>query len=88
MKIVEVNSSETLKELIDKLIEDPNLQLKNPSLTTEDKSLYFSSGVLEKPTRPNLEKKLSELIEDEDTINITDPTQPTPVYVEVRFKTN
>jgi len=49
-------------------------QLKKPTLRTEAASLYYQSPPsLEAQTRPNLKKKLSELITDGEEIAVSDP---------------
>jgi ubiquitin-activating enzyme E1 C len=52
-------------------------QLKKPSIRTGEKSLYMQMAGLEEQTRPNLEKKLSDLVEDGEEILITDRSFPT-----------
>jgi len=49
-------------------------QLKKPTLRTESSSLYYQSPPsLEVQTRPNLKKKLSELLTDGEEIAVSDP---------------
>lgn len=63
----------TLNELI-QLLRDGNLRLKSPSMTTISKTLYMQKPpALEKATRPNLNKPVSELVADGEEIAITDP---------------
>lgn len=52
-------------------------QLKKPSIRTGEKSLYMQMAGLEEQTRPNLEKKLSDLVEDGEEILVTDKSFPT-----------
>lgn len=52
-------------------------QLKKPSIRTGEKSLYMQMAGLEEQTRPNLEKKLGDLVEDGEEILITDKSFPT-----------
>lgn len=52
-------------------------QLKKPSIRTGEKSLYMQMAGLEEQTRPNLEKKLGDLVEDGEEILITDRSFPT-----------
>ena len=52
-------------------------QLKKPSIRTGEKSLYMQMAGLEEQTRPNLEKKLSDLVEDGEEILLTDKSFPT-----------
>ena len=73
-KTITVNPRHTLQEFIESLGERPEAQLKKPTLRTESTSLYFQSPPsLEEQTRPNLSKKLSELISDGEEIGVSDP---------------
>ncbi|KAF2806632.1 uncharacterized protein BDZ99DRAFT_448049 [Mytilinidion resinicola] len=73
-KNLEVDSKSTLQEFIDSLAERPEAQLKKPTIRTEAKSLYYQSPpALEEQTRPNLSKKLSELVSDGEEVAIQDP---------------
>ncbi|OCK84673.1 NEDD8-activating enzyme E1 catalytic subunit [Lepidopterella palustris CBS 459.81] len=73
-KDLQVNSNSTLQEFIESLAERPEAQLKKPTIRTEAKSLYYQSPpTLEKQTRPNLSKKLYELVSDGEEIAIQDP---------------
>ena len=73
LRTVAVNPATTLKGLISKL-QTSDLRLKSPSLTKADGTLYMQKPpFLEKATRPNLQKVLSELINDDDEITIVDP---------------
>lgn len=52
-------------------------------MRTEAKSLYYQSPPsLEEQTRPNLDKKLSELISDGEEIAVSDPA----FQIDFRFK--
>ncbi|KAL2134128.1 hypothetical protein VTI74DRAFT_951 [Chaetomium olivicolor] len=56
----------TLRELLDSLAALPEAQLKKPSVRAEGKTLYMQfPPSLEEQTRPNLDKKLTELGLDE-----------------------
>jgi NEDD8-activating enzyme E1 len=49
-------------------------QLKKPSLRTEAKTLYYQfPPSLEEQTRPNLEKKMSELVSNGEEVAVSDP---------------
>ena len=62
----------TLQEFIDLLQTNNNYQLKKPSLTTNNKSLYIQNPVnLEVILRPNLKLKLCTLL------GVCDPSMPT-----------
>jgi len=72
-----VNPEWTLEEFMERLGERPETTLKKPSLRTASKSLYLQAPKqLEEQTRPNLEKKLKELIEVGDELSISDPGMP------------
>ncbi|EON64235.1 ubiquitin-activating enzyme E1 C [Coniosporium apollinis CBS 100218] len=73
-KNLEVDPNTTLEDFIASLAEKPEAQLKKPTLRTEEKSLYYQSPPsLEEQTRPNLKKKLSELVSDGEQIAVSDP---------------
>ena len=58
-------------------------QLKKPTIRTSSKSLYYQSPPsLEKQTRPNLDKKLGELISNGEEIAVSDPA----FSINFRFK--
>jgi len=67
--------------VLEELMNDTKLQLIKPSLncTIEEKNFFLymqNPPQLERETRPNLEKPLSEFIKNGDFINITDPGLP------------
>lgn len=67
----------TLERLIEWLIEKQDVQIKKPSLSSAGKQLYLQAPPqLEEATRPNLEKKLSELLEPGAQIVVTSSTLP------------
>ncbi|KAI7834893.1 hypothetical protein BX661DRAFT_175721 [Kickxella alabastrina] len=81
-----ISGERTLQDLIDKLKTSRAFQLKAPTLTIGDTNLYFQNPeVLERLTRPNLEKKLRELFESKSTLTVTDQTLPTSLQVTVTF---
>ena len=52
-------------------------QIKKPSLATSTKHIYLQGPPqLEQATRPNLEKKVSELVEEGDPVIVTASTLP------------
>lgn len=52
-------------------------QIKKPSLATSTKHIYLQGPPqLEQATRPNLEKKVSELVEESDPVIVTASTLP------------
>lgn len=69
-----VNPKITLAAFIESLGERAEAQLKKPTLRTESASLYYQAPKsLEEQTRPNLAKKLSELVSDGEEIAVSDP---------------
>jgi len=81
---LDVDPNFTLQEFIESLAARPEAQLKKPSISTEEKSLYFQSPEsLEIKTRPNLSKKIGELVEDGEEIGVADPSLG---QVSFRFK--
>jgi len=89
---VEFNPNATLKQFIEFLIADTQRfdAIKDPSLMrkTEDGSIkLYMTGFLAKQLAPNLAKPLKDLIEDGDTIMITDRTDKNISYVvKIHFK--
>lgn len=82
-KTITVNPDQTLQEFIESLGERPEAQLKKPTLRTESTSLYFQSPPsLEEQTRPNLSKKLRELLSDGEEIGVSDPA----FIIDFKFK--
>lgn len=58
-------------------------QLKKPTIRSEARSLYYQSPPsLEEQTRPNLGKKLAELLSDGEEIAVSDPS----FQIDFRFK--
>ncbi|KAL8638780.1 MAG: hypothetical protein Q9228_004098 [Teloschistes exilis] len=74
-KAITINPNYTLQQFIESLGERPEAQLKKPTLRTESTSLYFQSPPsLEEQTRPNLSKKLKDLVADGEEIGVSDPS--------------
>lgn len=77
----------TLAELIDHLKENPEYQLKAPSVSAGDRDLYFNNPKsLELETRPNLEKKCRALFETGSLLTVTDQTIATSLLITVTLK--
>ena len=55
-------------------------QLKRPSIRADGKSLYMTTAGLEEQTRPNLSKKLNELVATGTEVVITDPAFASLVF--------
>ncbi|KAK2793189.1 hypothetical protein FQN52_001837 [Onygenales sp. PD_12] len=80
---ITVNPESTLEEFILALGERAEAQLKTPSLRTEERSLYQRAPAqLEEYTRPNLGRKLKELLADGDEVAVSDPA----FTIDFRFK--
>ncbi|MCJ1465898.1 hypothetical protein MMC07_004517 [Pseudocyphellaria aurata] len=78
-----VDPNATLEDFIASLGERAEAQLKKPTLRTERASLYYQSPPdLQKQTKPNLPKKLSELLSDGEEIAVSDPA----FSIDFRFK--
>ncbi|THH12522.1 hypothetical protein EW146_g7618 [Bondarzewia mesenterica] len=74
---ISVSKDWTLDRLIEMLVEKQDIQIKKPSLSTPTKQLYFQAPPqLEEATRPNLEKKVTELVPDGGVVTITASTLP------------
>ena len=64
----------TLKDFIGMLRSDPSMQLQNPSIVSESHSLYLPKPPqLEKTLRPNLDRPLTEMINDGEVLTVSDP---------------
>lgn len=85
---LEIDGSWTLQEFIETLAIRPEAQLKKPSIRAEGKSLYMQSPQsLEIATRPNLNKKMRDLVSDGEEIGVTDPSLLTVSFrFRLRFK--
>ncbi|KAI9375485.1 hypothetical protein BJX61DRAFT_493910 [Aspergillus egyptiacus] len=71
---IHVKPEATLEEFIETLGEQPEAQLKKPSLRTEETTLYQRfPPQLEEQTRPNLKLKLRDLVADGQEVAVSDP---------------
>lgn len=85
-KLVKAHNNWTLQRFIDFLKEQPELQLQNPSIMSCFKSIYMTNPpTLEEATRPNLEKKLVDLIEEGQELSVTDTALPITIKLQVSF---
>ncbi|RMZ89219.1 hypothetical protein DV736_g3554, partial [Chaetothyriales sp. CBS 134916] len=72
---LDVDGDSRLEDFIASLAERAESQLKRPSLRTEAKSLYMQAPPpLEEATRPNLRRKLRELVDSGDEVAVSDPS--------------
>lgn len=73
-KDLTVNPNMTLQDFMDSLGERAEAQLKKPSLSSQGKTLYMRFPLsIEQQTRPNLSKKLIELIDSGEEVGVSDP---------------
>lgn len=71
---MQVDPEMTLEEFLAGLAERAEAQLKKPSIRTQERTLYIRAPKqLEESTRPNLDKKLKELIGDGEEVGVSDP---------------
>ncbi|KAG8891789.1 hypothetical protein FRC00_013093 [Tulasnella sp. 408] len=74
---VEVSKEWTIERLIEWLTENQKIQIKKPSLSLGTKPIYFQAPPqLEESTRPNLEKKVHEVIPEGGEVTVTASTLP------------
>jgi ubiquitin-activating enzyme E1 C len=70
---ITVDPESTLEEFLASLAERAEAQLKKPSIRTEAKTLYVQAPKsLEEQTRPNLAKKLRDLVSDGEEVGVSD----------------
>lgn len=80
-----VNPGLTLGDLI-KQLQASDLRLMGPSLAKADGTLYMPKPKsLEEATRPNLDKALADLVDDDDEITLTDPVFPGDVALTLKL---
>ncbi|KAI8897158.1 hypothetical protein BC833DRAFT_594759 [Globomyces pollinis-pini] len=76
----------TLQNLIDILLDKPEIQMKKPSLRTGTTTLYMQAPMaLELQTRPNLTKKIVDLIHVGEEINVSDAQLPINLKLQIQF---
>jgi NEDD8-activating enzyme E1 len=76
-------TSTTLQDFIATLAELPDAQIKRPTLRTGNRSLYYQAPrQLEEQTRPNLGRKMAELVADGEEVAVTDAD----LGIDFRFK--
>lgn len=67
----------TLQDLIDHLADRQDFMLQAPSLSTARTNLYMQKPAsLEQQTRPNLQRRLKDLVSDNEEVLITDSSLP------------
>ena len=71
---IDIDREMTLEAFIAGLAERAEVQLKKPTIGTGARSLYYQSPAsLEEQTRPNLAKKMGELMEEGEELAVSDP---------------
>ncbi|PGH17898.1 hypothetical protein AJ79_00797 [Helicocarpus griseus UAMH5409] len=86
-KPIIIDPESTLEEFIQTLGELPEAQLKMPSLRSEKRMLYQRAPrQLEEHTRPNLKRKLKELVGDGDEVAVSDPAYTIDFRFRMTFK--
>jgi len=71
----EVNPKSTVADFIEDMKNDTNLQFTRPSISRTEPMLniYMSNPALEPKLRPNLERPMSDFVQDGTMLSITDP---------------
>ncbi|KAH8106845.1 hypothetical protein BXZ70DRAFT_997762 [Cristinia sonorae] len=83
---ISIRKDWTVERLIEMLVEKQDIQIKKPSLSTPTKQIYFQAPPqLEQATRPNLEKKVSELVEEGGEITVTASTLPFNLSLRITY---
>ncbi|CCM04587.1 uncharacterized protein FIBRA_06768 [Fibroporia radiculosa] len=83
---ISISKEWTVDRLIEMLVEKQDIQIKKPSLSTATKQIYFQAPPqLEELTRPNLERKVSDLVENGDHITVTAASLPFNLMVRVTY---
>ncbi|KAG6867002.1 hypothetical protein C0991_003918 [Blastosporella zonata] len=82
-----ISSDFTVEQLIELLVEKQDIQIKKPSLSTPDKQIYLQAPPqLEEATRPNLTKKVSELVKNDGEVTVTASTLPFSLSLRITYK--
>ncbi|CAG8582938.1 13929_t:CDS:2 [Funneliformis caledonium] len=85
---MEISMEITVEDFIEYLKEKQDIQLKKPSLShavTNEKIYWQSPPIFEEKTRPNLERKLLEMVKQGDEITVTDTTLPISLQIVVSY---
>ncbi|KAM6500362.1 hypothetical protein JOM56_003376 [Amanita muscaria] len=81
-----ISSELPVEGLIDLLVEKQDIQIKKPSLSTANKQIYLQAPPqLEAATRPNLSKKVSELVPPGGEITVTASTLPFSLSLRITY---
>jgi len=83
---ITISKELTVDKLIETLVERQDIQIKKPSLSSGATHIYFQAPPpLEEATRPNLEKPVSELVEDGGEITVTATTLPFSLSLRLHY---
>ncbi|PFH54184.1 hypothetical protein AMATHDRAFT_72704 [Amanita thiersii Skay4041] len=81
-----ISSNTTVEQLIEMLVEKQDIQIKKPSLSTPTKQIYLQAPPqLEEATRPNLSKKILELVPAGGEITVTASTLPFSLSLRINY---
>jgi len=84
---ISVDSQKKLKEFLDILAEHPSTRFKKASIRSAGKNIFMQGPPqLLELTKPNLEKPLSELLNNEDFLDVTDPSLQGAATIKIIFK--
>lgn len=84
LKTVVAKNWWTLRDLIDDIVNKPDVQMKNPSLATKTSNLYLTAPAeLEVLTRNNLDIKVGTLVRIGEEIVVTDPGLPISLKITI-----
>ncbi|KAF4309718.1 hypothetical protein GTA08_BOTSDO02579 [Botryosphaeria dothidea] len=85
-KKIEVDPKKSLESFLETLAERPDTQFKKPSIRSEAKTLYQQfPPSLEEQTRPNLKRKLADLVDNGEEVAVTDPAFATDFKYKLVF---
>ncbi|KAF8637393.1 hypothetical protein AX17_002888 [Amanita inopinata Kibby_2008] len=81
-----ISSELTVEQLIEVLVEKQDIQVKKPSLSTPTKQIYLQAPPqLEEATRPNLSKKVTDLVPPGGEITVTASTLPFSLLLRITY---
>ncbi|KAJ6597009.1 hypothetical protein DFH09DRAFT_1357093 [Mycena vulgaris] len=81
-----ISSEFTVEQLIELLVEKQDVQIKKPSLSTPTSQIYLQAPPqLEEATRPNLTKKVIELVPEGGEITVTAGSLPFSLSLRISY---
>ncbi|KAJ7109494.1 hypothetical protein C8R44DRAFT_743730 [Mycena epipterygia] len=81
-----ISSEFTVEQLIELLVEKQDVQIKKPSLSTPTSQIYLQAPPqLEEATRPNLTKKVIELVPEGGEITVTSSSLPFSLSLRITY---